>query len=103
MLTFLIQQHCIKSVRIRNYSDPTGRTEYGEILRMQKNADQSNSEYGHFSRSEVVLSQRSILFFSLEKLVVLKQIIKEKNIAKMICSIGKFKNKAFRSRSLAAR
>ena len=103
MLTFLILQHCTKSVRIRNYSDPTGRTECGEILRMRKNADQSNSEYGHFSRSEVVLSQRSILFFSLEKLVVLKQIIKEKNIAKMICSIGKFKNKAFRSRSLAAR
>ena len=35
------------------------RTEYGEILRispylarMPENADQNNSEYGHFSRSE---------------------------------------------------
>ena len=45
-------------VRIRNYSDPhfsTLRTEYGEILRISpysvriwKNADQKNSEYGHF-------------------------------------------------------
>ena len=38
------------------------RTEYGEILRisaysvrMRENADQKNSEYGHFSRSECVL------------------------------------------------
>ena len=37
------------------------RTEYGEILRitrysvrMRENADQNNSEYGHFSRSEFV-------------------------------------------------
>ena len=35
------------------------RTEYGEILRlspysirMRKNAEQNNSEYGHFSRSD---------------------------------------------------
>ena len=26
-------------------------TEYGEIVRMQENGDQNNSEYGHFSRS----------------------------------------------------
>ena len=49
---------CITIVRIRNYSDPhfsTLRTEYGEILRISpysvriwKNSDQINSEYGHF-------------------------------------------------------
>ena len=33
--------HCAKSVRIRSYS-----------VRMRENADQNNSEYGHFLRSD---------------------------------------------------
>ena len=32
--------HCVRSVRIRSYS-----------VRMRENAEQNNSEYGHFSRS----------------------------------------------------
>ena len=32
--------HCVKSVLVRSYS-----------VRMRENADQNNSEYGHFSRS----------------------------------------------------
>ena len=34
----------VKNVRIRSYSDP-------HSIRMRKNTDQNNSEYGHFSRS----------------------------------------------------
>ena len=55
----------MKSVRIRSYSGPLFfriRTEYGEVrsvspysVGMRGNADQNNSEYGHFSRSVVVL------------------------------------------------
>ena len=36
--------HCVKSVRIRSFSGPYS-------VRMRENADQKNSEYGHFSRS----------------------------------------------------
>ena len=53
----------MKSVRIRIYSGPhipRIRSEYWEILnisiysaRMRKNADQNNSEHGHFSRSAI--------------------------------------------------
>ena len=63
--------HCVKSDRIRSYSGPhfpafglntpynsnivrTIRTECSVSLRtvrMLENADQNNSEYGHFSRS----------------------------------------------------
>ena len=35
---------CVKSVRIRNYCG-------WYTVRMRENADQNNSEYGHFSRS----------------------------------------------------
>ena len=54
--------HCVKSVRIRSYSVFWSVffhiwTEYGEIrsissysVRIRENADQNNSEYGHFSR-----------------------------------------------------
>ena len=35
----------IKSVRIRSYSGPYS-------VRMRKNTDQNNSEYGHFLRSD---------------------------------------------------
>ena len=40
--------HCVKSVRIRSYSSPYS-------VRMRENADQKNSEYGHFLRSDSVL------------------------------------------------
>ena len=69
--------HCVKSVHNRSYSDPhfpalglnTERysafsrisTKYGEILlispysiRMRENADQNNSKYGHFLRSNTL-------------------------------------------------
>ena len=36
--------HCVKSVRIMSYSGPYS-------VRMRDNADQNNSEYGHFLRS----------------------------------------------------
>ena len=62
-ITFcLVRNHCVKSVRIRSYSDPhftafrlNTETEYGEkrsispySVRMRENTDQNNSEYGHF-------------------------------------------------------
>ena len=42
-------RHCLKSesVRIRSYSGPYS-------VRMWKNVDQNNSEYGHFSRSSLI-------------------------------------------------
>ena len=58
------KRHCVKSVRIRSYSGFWSefsriRTKYEEILRispysvqMLENADQNNSENGHFLRSE---------------------------------------------------
>ena len=59
--------HCVKSVRIRNLFwsvFPHIQTEYGEILRispylvqMRENTDQKNSDYGHFSRSVIVLEK----------------------------------------------
>ena len=53
--------HCVKSVRIRRYSGPyipvfvlNGkiRSIFLYSVRMQKNANQNNSEYRHFSRSD---------------------------------------------------
>ena len=48
---YILYIHCVKSVLIRS--------EYGEIIRIsmysvwiRENADQNNSEYGHFSRSD---------------------------------------------------
>ena len=38
--------HCVKSVRIWSYSGPDFPA-FGSV-RMQKNADQNNSEYEHF-------------------------------------------------------
>ena len=37
------KQHCVKSVRVRSISLYS--------VRMRENTDQSNTEYGHFSRS----------------------------------------------------
>ena len=54
--------HCVKSVRFRSYSGQHfhtfGMTPYS--VRMRENANQNNSEYGHFSRSAAV--PKSILF-----------------------------------------
>ena len=36
--------HCVKTVRIRSFTGPCS-------ARKQENAEQKNSEYGHFSRS----------------------------------------------------
>ena len=42
----------MKSVRIRSYSGPY----FGDIVRIQKNTDQNNSEYQHFLRSDYNLT-----------------------------------------------
>ena len=56
----LTTQHCVKNVRMRSYSCPyfPALDEYGEIcnispysVRIRENAEQNNSEYGHFSRN----------------------------------------------------
>ena len=39
-------QHCVKSVRIRSYSDPYS-------VQIRENTDQNNSEYRHFSCSTI--------------------------------------------------
>ena len=44
-MRYLIENHCVKSVRIQSYSGPYS-------VRLQDNTDQNNSKYGHFSRSE---------------------------------------------------
>ena len=41
---FTRQKHCVKSARILSISPYS--------VRMRENADQNNSEYGHFLRSE---------------------------------------------------
>ena len=41
--------HCVKSVRIRSYSGP-----HFPVFGLRKNADQNSSEYGHFSRSDIL-------------------------------------------------
>ena len=46
--------HCVKSIRIRSYSG-LHFPEFGlnlDLVQMRENADQNNSEYGHFLRSE---------------------------------------------------
>ena len=55
-------KHCVNSVRIRSYSGPhflafgLNTERYFASLHIQskckENADQNNSKYGHFSRSE---------------------------------------------------
>ena len=50
--------HCVKSVCIRSYSGPREirrDTEYlSYSVRMRENADENNSEYGHFLRSGIL-------------------------------------------------
>ena len=41
--------HCVNSVRIRSYSGP-----HFSVFGLRENADQNNSEYGHFSRSDIL-------------------------------------------------
>ena len=48
--------HCVKSVRIRSYSG-LHFPEFGlnlDLVQMRENADQNNSEYGHFLRGGFV-------------------------------------------------
>ena len=53
---FLETKHCVKGIRIRSYSGPhfpaleLRFSPYS--VPMRENADQNNSEYEHFSRSE---------------------------------------------------
>ena len=46
--------HCVKCVRIRSYSGPHfsafGLNTERYSVRMRENADQNNSEYGHFTQ-----------------------------------------------------
>ena len=42
--------HCVKSVCIRS----------SYLVQMRENADQNNSEYGHFLRSEIFLSSTQV-------------------------------------------
>ena len=79
-------KHCVASVRIRSYSSifpafSHNRTEYGEILplrihsecrKMRENADQNNSEYRHFLRSE---SNWSTIFLHSYFCIYLRNII----------------------------
>ena len=56
--------HCVKSVPIRRHSGSyfpefglnTMRHVYPYSIRMQENTDQNNSEYGHFLRSDFLLT-----------------------------------------------
>ena len=55
--------HCVKSVRIRSYSSPyfpsfglnTERSVSPHSVRMQRNTDQNNSEYGHYLCNAVLV------------------------------------------------
>ena len=57
---FIEQGHCVQSVRIRSYSGLHFRAFRLKIslysVRMRENADQNNSEYGHFSRTGIVVT-----------------------------------------------
>ena len=61
-------KYCVKSVRIRSYAGlyfpafglNTERYEYS--VRMRKNADQNNSEYGYFSHSDGMLYHSHALY-----------------------------------------
>ena len=67
---------CMKSVCIRSFSDLlfSGiRTEYGKIwsistysVQMRENMDQKNSEYGYFSRSDMLLIASYSLLHDIE-------------------------------------
>ena len=50
-----ICSHCVKNVRIRSYSGPHFSAFGLNTERYGVDADQNNSEYGHFLRSELLL------------------------------------------------
>ena len=50
MENFFEKNNCVKNVRIRSFSGPYS-------VRMRKNTEQKNSEFGHFSLRE--LSQQN--------------------------------------------
>ena len=52
--------HCVKSVRIRSYSGQHFLAFSQYSVRMQENANQNNSEYGHFLRSDNVIILQSV-------------------------------------------
>ena len=47
-----LEKHCMKSVRIRNFSGSFLLRISPYSVRIRENTNQKNSEYGHFSRSE---------------------------------------------------
>ena len=59
-------KHCVKSVRIRSYSGPHFLLRISPYsVQIRENADQNNSEYGHFLRSESfhIFSEKDQLHF----------------------------------------
>ena len=62
--------HCVKSVRIRRYSDPHfptfGLNSERYSVQMWENTDQNNSEYGHFLRSDSFMVQSNAFAFAFE-------------------------------------
>ena len=82
--------HCVKSVRIRSFSGPyfpafglnmdRYRVSLQNSVRMRENTDQDNSEYGHFSRSEMLTGKsktpmHSVIWFKIDvKLILITDI-----------------------------
>ena len=62
---FSYHSHCVKCVRIRSYSGPYFPT-FGntDSVRVWENTDQSNSEYGHFLRSNGSHMNHVIIVYS---------------------------------------
>ena len=66
--TFMCSTHCVKSVRIRSFSGlyfpafgvNTKKCIYPYLVRMRKNTNQKNSEYGQFSRSDDIFDMLKI-------------------------------------------
>ena len=83
MQFFVEANHCVKSFRIRSYSGPYS-------VRMRKNTDQNNSEYGHFSRIEFARSigKASHIFrqYQLDDIGTYFRFVKVKNILRYDCS-----------------
>ena len=83
MQFFVEANHGVKSVRILSYSGPYS-------ARMRKNADQNNSEYGHFSSSEFVSSigKASQIFrqYQYDDIDTYFRSVKVKNILQYDCS-----------------
>ena len=63
--------HCVKSVRIQIYYGPHFPA-FG-LNTESENADQNNSEYGHFSRSEYDSQTGHVFFFNVTRLVWIQE------------------------------